>query len=101
MNNNAFISPYMRERALYLCDTMKNVSGSDPSADTRKRPVVTARVMVCQVLMMEGWSENQIGIVMGWDHSTVNHYRKRFKEFMETPMFRNERALWDKFKNAI
>ena len=101
MNDHCIIPQVLRDRTHYLCDKMLEISGHDPGEDTRRRPAVTARVFVTQVLLLEGWSEHQIGNVLGWDHSTINHYRKKFRTFMEAPGYAAERKLWNKFKTTI
>ena len=101
MNKNFIIPTALRRRAQQLCDTMQEISGYDPAEDSRKRPVVTARIFVCYVLLLEGWSEHRIGITVGWDHSTINYYRKRMVEILTLPGFDAERELWEQFKKAI
>jgi len=101
MNSNPIIPDSLRRRARHLCDTMVDVCGLDPCEESRKRPVVTVRIFVCYVLLLEGWTENQIGITLGWDHSTINYYRKRMIDIMTLPTYRAERDIWNKFKKAI
>ena len=91
----------LRRRAQYLSETMKEVCGFDPTEETRRRDVVMARIMVVYVLLLEGWSENQIGSVMGWDHSTINYYRKRMIAILTTPGYNAEIDIWEKFRQTI
>lgn len=101
MNDDCLIPPVLRSRAHHLCDTMISLCGQDPAEDSRRRPVVIARVFVCRVLTLEGWTEHQTGRVLGWDHSTVHYYIRRFKDIMELPGYDAERDLWKQFKQAI
>ena len=95
------VSRHRRERAEEICRKMEELSGFNPTAETRKRGVVTCRVMVSYVLLLEGWTEHQVGCVLGWDHSTINHYRRKFEDMMTQPGYEYERELWNKFKQAI
>lgn len=101
MNYECPIPAILRYRSKYLCEKMSDLSGIDPAEESRRRPAVTARVFVVRVLMLEGWSINQIGNVLGWDHSTIVHYRKKFFTFMEAPGYDAERELWEQFKKTI
>lgn len=80
---------------------MYRLTGTNPVAELRVRRVVTARVLVAYALMNDGYSEHEIGCVLGWDHSTINHYRKKMKTFMEAPGYDAERELWEEFMKAI
>lgn len=101
MNREEYISYWKRERADHLVDTMKELTGINPVEESRKRSVVSCRTMVANVLLLEGWTEHQIGAALGWDHSTINHYRKKFEAMMTTPGYDAEKEIWRKFKEAI
>ena len=101
MNRKTFIPYVMRQQADRLCRIMKGLCGRDPCEETRERPVVMARVMVSHVLMVYGYSEHQIGTVLGWDHSTINHYRKKIDDIKRLPGYEAERELLEKFMKKI
>lgn len=101
MNEKNLTDPRLRERAQRLCAVMKEVSGHDPLDETRRRAVVMARMMVASALLAEGYTENAVGTVLGWDHSTIHHYRKRMKEVMTTPGYEAEKEILGKFKKCI
>lgn len=98
MNEKNLTDPRLRERAQRLCAVMKEVSGHDPLDETRRRAVVMARMMVASALLAEGYTENAVGAVLGWDHSTIHHYRRRMKEMLTAPGYDAERNLWERFK---
>ena len=85
----------------HLVDAMETVSGYDPVEESRKRIVVSCRMMVAYALLLEGWTEHDVGIALGWDHSTIHHYRNRFMEMLTTPGYDAEMEIWRKFKTAI
>lgn len=97
MNVPAIISPAMEARARRLCDIMLAVSGHDPRKQSRLRPVVLARAMVSARLLSEGWTENQVGALMGREHSTVHYYRTLVRSILQVPSFRAERELLELF----
>lgn len=101
MNEKTLPNPRLRERAERLCAVMKEVSGHDPLDETRKRPVVMARMMVAGALLEEGYTENSVGGILGWDHSTIHHYRRRMGEILTAPGYDAERAVWNKFKEYM
>lgn len=101
MNRNEYIDDKKRGRARVLCDTMKLITNIDPMESSRRRDVVTCRMMISQRLMIEGWTENQIGTILQRDHATINHYRDKFVEMMTTPGYEAEREIWAKFTLAV
>ena len=101
MNKPAPIPYTLRVRANNYCARMAEIIGYDPSAESRLRPVVTARAMVCYRLLLEGFTEHAIGATLGWDHSTIHHYRRKMEAILHSPGFSQERELWYKFNEAI
>ena len=101
MNNLVFIPPLLRERAEKYCDIMQKIAGVDPLEDTRHRPVVIARTMVANALLQDGYTLHAVGTILGVDHATVNHYRKRFQDIESTPGYEAEREIWNRFKRRI
>lgn len=102
MNNDVLIPYILRTTAQHICRVMKEVSGHDPLDETRRRPVVIARTFVAYRLLLGGFSEHAVGKILGWDHSTVNHYRRRAAAFLTMPeYYQAENELWKKFNEAI
>ncbi len=93
--------PKLRDLAERLCSVMLEVSGVDAMQETRRRPVVMARVMVANALLAEGYTEHAVGAVLGWDHATIHHYRNRMEAVLTTPGYEDERDLWKRFKRSI
>lgn len=93
------ISTKQRQRAAYLCEVMKEISGVDPMANTRKREVVNARMMVAQALYDGGCIETDIATLLGKTHCSIHHYRKKM-ETIWLPGYDAERELWEQFKQA-
>lgn len=101
MNTPALIPYTLRVRANNYCVRMAEIIGYDPSAESRLRPVVTARAMVCYRLLLEGFTEHAIGATLGWDHSTINHYRKKMADILHLPGYGQERDIWKTFNDSI
>lgn len=94
-------NPKLRDLAERLCSVMLEVSGVDAMQETRRRPVVMARVMVANALLAEGYTEHAVGAVLGWDHATIHHYRRRMKDMLTAPGYDAERHLWERFNGRI
>lgn len=101
MNTPTYIDDAKRERAERLCSAMESISGVDPIRASRRRLVVTSRMLVAARLLLDGWTEEQVGTFFGKDHSTVNNYRRMFELTMTTPGYEAEREIWEKFTLAI
>lgn len=93
------VSERMKQRADFLCEVMKEVSGIDPKEKTRRREVVNARMMVAQVLLDAGYIEADVATLVGRDRGSVRNYREKMK-WIHLPMFEAEAELWKRFKNA-
>lgn len=98
MNNQVLIPAILRYTAQHYTNIMQGITGFDPLEETRKRPVVSARVILAHYLLLNGYTENQIGVVLNIDHSTIHHYRKRYPILMN---YKEEKELDTKFKQAI
>lgn len=96
MNNDVRIPRALFQRAQDYCNRITDLL-ADPNKESRKRDVVTARMMVAGRLLREGYSEHQIGKVLGIDHSSVNHYRKRLAEILTTKGYEDEQEIWKQF----
>jgi predicted AAA+ superfamily ATPase len=102
MNRKILIADSRRRIKEELCDKMLEISGFDPRELTRRRPVVMARVIVCYVLTSRHrFTEDEVAILFGIDHATVNHYKKRMEDIFLLPGYEAEDELWDKFKAIL
>ena len=101
MNKPTLIPFILRNKANAYCRAMAHIAGCDPAEESRRREVVTARAFIAYRLLMEGFAEHSIGAVLGWDHSTINHYRKKAAAMLSAPGYDDERTLWMKFNQEI
>ena len=100
MNKPVLIPYILRSKANYYCRVMEQAADLDPMEESRRRPVVTARAFIAYRLLLEGFSEHAVGSVLGWDHSTINHYRQRAATMLSAPGYTAERELWNKFNDT-
>ena len=93
----------MEARAAALLATMRDLSGIDPTEATRRRPVFTARMVVAARLLLEGWTEEQVALILGVTRTTVNYYRYKMADInaRRLPGFETERELWTRFNETI
>lgn len=90
------------ERLNYLAEKMKESVGIDVRENSRKREVVTARILFAFVARREGYSQNCIGEFIGRDHSTIAFFERRMKDVFSLPqMYREEIALYNKYIDAL
>lgn len=101
MNKPTLIPYILRSRADHYCKTMAQLAGVDPVAESRCRAVVTARTLVAYKLLLDGFTEHAVGATLGWDHSTINHYRNTAPAMLKAPGYDAERELWQSFNQAI
>lgn len=101
MNSPSLIPYTLRVRANRYCRAMERAIGVDPVKESRKREVVTARTFVAYRLLLEGFTEHAIGAVLGWDHSTINFYRRRAVTMLNAPGYDTEREIWKLFNEKI
>lgn len=93
------ISRKLQDRLAQLRRIMLDISHIDPLIKSRKRDVVTVRMMVAHTLYEEGATEPQIGRLLGITASTVHHYKDRFLA-LYVPGWEAERELYNRFKAA-
>lgn len=90
-----------------LEETMKEVSGIvidlmgiecyEPAR--RDRPYFVSRVIIANFLLLKGFTETKVGMVMGKDHSTINGLKKNLDAWVSCPnMYREELNYWNKLK---
>lgn len=101
MNNLILIPPRLRERAERYCKLMLHVSGVDPMEESRRRPVVMARMMVANALLIDGYTLMAVGTILGIDHSSVSYYKDRMSEVLAAPGYEAERDTWKRFVKEL
>ena len=101
MNAAILLSDTFKRKARRYCETMRRLSGADPVDESRARVVVTARTFVAYRLLLDGHTEHSVGAVLGWDHSTINRYRKVARDMLKTPGYETEQKLWKQFNNEL
>lgn len=101
MNDPALIPYILRSKANTYCHAMEMAASCNPMEETRRRPVVTARAFIAYRLLLEGFTEHAVGAVLGWDHATINHYRRKAATMLSAPGYTAERELWHKFNETI
>ena len=94
------VSERYKRRAQELRDIIITISGLDPMEDTRKRDVVTARMMLAVQLIREGCTLVQVAELLGRNHSSIVHYENRI-QLISLPGWEAERELWEIFKARI
>lgn len=101
MNAYMFLPIHLRDKAERYCAVMQETTGVDPLESSRRRPVVTARMMVAYALLQDGYTLNATGTILGMDHATISHYKDRMGDVLKAPGYEAERAIWNKFKKTI
>ena len=92
----------IEERGDRYVEVMNGIVGMDILDRCRLRPVVWARNMVFYQLVKDGYSQGQIGNLMGFDHSSVFHGKKQVENMLEMPgMYPEEIGMWQKFQKTI
>ena len=67
----------------------------------RERQNVVARVIIANILLRMGCTENYVGKIMKKDHSTIHHYRETMKSWLEYPgVYKQELNIWNQIKQA-
>ena len=93
-------SAKQKARVEYLRQVMRDISGVDPLAKSRKREVVAARCIVSHTLITEGLSHTVIGELLGVDRSTIYFYEDRILGY-NFGGYEAELDLWSQFKDRI
>lgn len=94
--------PVLIPKALYnACDKYREalfaVSGYDPMTAKRNRVYVCSRIMLAYKLLEDGYTETQVGTVIGKEHSTVHFYKTRMEDFLKFKAYSAERSIWLNF----
>ena len=86
----------MEEIKMSVCAAM-NLTTYDPT--NRERQNVIVRVIIANVLLRMGCTENSVGKIMKKDHSTIHHYRETMNTWIKYPGFyKEEVTIWNKIK---
>lgn len=94
------ISTKLMERADLFCKIMTELSGFDPRKKSRRRGVVTARMIVVNALRDKGATQEQVGELFKKNACTIHYYEERMRN-ISWPGWEPEKELYDKFKKAI
>ena len=86
----------MEEIKMAVCSAM-GVFAYDHT--NRERQNVIVRVIIANVLLRMGCTENSVGKAMRKDHSTIHHYRETMNTWIKYPGFyKEEVTIWNKIK---
>ena len=86
----------MEEIKMSVCAAM-NLTTYDPT--NRERQNVIVMVIIANVLLRMGCTENSVGKAMRKDHSTIHHYRETMNTWIKYPGFyKEEVTIWNKIK---
>ncbi len=90
-------------RLEFLADKMTEVSGVNiRETKDRSRRVVWTRYIFCFVARREGYSQTNIGEVIGRDHSTICYAERRVNEAFSIPAaYAPEIELYNKYIEAL
>jgi len=95
------VTPISEACPIYV-GIMSGLLGRDILERCRERMLVWARYMVCYQLILDGYSQENIGKWMKMDHSTVCHGKRQVANMLEMPsMYPEEIGLWKKFKELL
>ena len=88
----------MEEIKMSVCAAM-NLTTYDPT--NRERQNVIVRVIIANVLLRMGCTENSVGKAMRKDHSTIHHYKETMNTWLEFPgVYKQELNIWNQIKQA-
>ena len=91
----------LEERARELLFAAADCLGAGYSMRRRDAASVLVRSSVCLKLSEEGWSEKQIGRVLGKDHSTVHHMKVRMRDMLSLPgMYPEAAEIWKELERT-
>ena len=79
-----------------------NILGKGIDSKCRDTSCVIGRMLITYKMRDEGYSLNQIGIMMGRHHSTILHLERMMEDVFRYPdCFKNELAYWNVFIKAL
>lgn len=68
---------------------------------SRTPRAVWTRAMVAYQLLLEGYTQQECGAILGKDHSTINHYKNKVTSALCTAGYADIQYLWKQFQNSI
>lgn len=80
---------------------VESVAGADPLRFSRSRPNVEARVLLVSALREKGYTQREIGEVLGLPRITIQHYCSIMRD---AQMYNNIPGLlpkWARLKNIL
>lgn len=80
---------------------VESTCGTDPLTPGRARPVVLSRTLLANALMYQGRKEEDVAEIIGYDRSTIHHYRVLLRD---AEKYNNDPALmgyWRKLKTTL
>lgn len=81
---------------------MNRIIGRNILDNRRDATLVWGRAFVIWQLFKDGFTEMQIGAMMGKDHSTIHHVKEKVKTAMKYPAaYRQEMKMWTDFQLEI
>ena len=80
---------------------VESIAGANPLASNRSRPVVLARTLLANALLLKGGTENSVGEEMGYDASTIHHYRQLLRDAQKYGTDPYLLRDWKKLKNTL
>ena len=101
MEEIIMIPESLRQMEERFSSKMLEVSGIDPRQKKRSWNNTFARASVAYALYNEGYTQSQVGRVMGMNHSTIHYYLGRMDDILHTPGYEAEREMFAQFKKAI
>lgn len=85
----------------YLAALVESVTGYAPLAERRSRPVVEARALLAGILLAQGQTLTAVGEAIGWNHSTIIHYRTMLDDALRYGTRPEMARNWAKLKNIL
>ena len=88
--------------AYEMIGILERVLGWAYDSRSRNRMGVIFRGIISETLYARGFSESQIGALIGKHHTTVHHYRYLPNEWRSLPRaFKEELRIYEQFNNMI
>lgn len=88
--------------ALSLRERVRVITGADIHEKSRRREVIIARVIFSNALLQSGATIILVGMEVGKDHATIDHYKKLLAKWKSMPrFFPEEIGCWNKLMQTI
>ena len=82
-----------------IATIIENITGADPLRAGRARPVVESRALLANVLLAQGWTEEQTAAAIGFDRCTVHHYKEMLNDAIRYNCNPQMLGSWNRLKN--